>query len=490
MKKAVLLTVLAICLLRGVAAFGATAPQEPSGEVSSVPYITHVVRWFENIKDISKKYGIPVDVISEINNLSNNKIKKGQRLRIPADYQLYLEEKLGIRRGGGDAVTVPSSSNQAPEEAPAGVDAVQEAIPDDPQQQEPVVVFTPKSSVNAVLLLSLGSGNDNNLDFYSGALMAARDLGGSGIGVDLHVIDLSAGDLSDEAIKTIEEADVTFGPVQASGIKDILSKVENPSTVLISPLDPRGAALADTTANVIQAPSSARFQYDDLAQWIISDRKEEDNIVIISEKGARQSGGMALLSDKLSAGGITPQYFSYTILEGREILESFEKTFSAEATNRVVILSESEAFANDVVRNINVLIHNKYDIVLYSVSRIRSYDTIDVENLHNANLHVSMSYFINYNAPDVRKFIAAYRALFNSEPNQFAFQGYDVVSYFLKACAEYGTWWSKGIPDAPRAKGLQSSFKFEKGERSEGLLNTAVRRAVYGPDYSVKEILR
>ena len=489
MKKAALLITLAICMLRGVAAFGATAPQEPPVEESRVPYITHVVRWFENIKDISKKYGVPVDVISEINGLTKNKIKKGQRLKIPADYSLYLEEKLGIRRKPDATEAIIAQQASGKEAVAPGANAGPSLVvtPEAPPPQ-PVIVFAPKNSVNAVLLLSLGSGNDNNLDFYSGALMAARDLGGAGTGVDLHVIDLSAESLSDEAIRAIEEADVTIGPVQAAGIKDILSKVGNPSTVLISPLDPRGAALADTTANVIQAPSAGKFQYDDLAEWIISDRKPEDNIVIISEKGARQSEGMTILGDKLSGSGIMPRSFSYTILEGRDILESFEKVFSAEGTNRVAILSESEAFANDVVRNINVLIHNKYNVVLYSVSRIRSYDTIDVENLHNANLHVSMSYFINYNSPEVRKFIASYRALFNSEPNQFAFQGYDVVSYFMKACAAYGKWWSKGILDAPRADGLQSSFKFEKGERSEGLLNTAVRRAVYESDYSVTEI--
>lgn len=485
MKRAGLLIALAICLLRGAAAFGAASPQEPAGEGGSVPYITHIVRWFENIKDISKKYGVPVDVISEINGLSNNKIKKGQRLRIPADYNLYLEEKLGIRHSQDAPVQVQEQQPQG--DGPAPLVPVADTVGTE-AEPAPVIVFTPKASVNAVLLLNLGSGNDNNIDFYSGALMAARDLGKAGTGVDLHVIDLSAESLSDEAIETIEKADVAIGPVQAAGIKDILSKIENPSSVMISPLDPRGTALADTTSKVIQAPAATRFQYEDLAEWIISDRKPEDNIVIISEKGARQSEGMTLLGDKLSGSGIIPRSFSYTILEGRDILGSFEKVFAAEGTNRVAILSESEAFANDVVRNLNVLIHNKYDIVLYSVSRIRGYDTIDVENLHNANLHVSMSYFINYDSPEVRRFISEYRAIFNAEPNQFAFQGYDVVSYFLKACAEYGTWWSKGLIDAPRANGLQSSFKFEKGERSEGLLNTAVRRAVYGSDYSVKEI--
>ena len=112
-----------------------------------------------------------------------------------------------------------------------------------------------------------------------------------------------------------------------------------------------------------------------------------------------------------------------------------------------------------------------------------------MENLHRLNLHVSMSYYINYDKPEVMKFLAAYRALFSTEPNQFAFQGYDVTTFFINVCAEKGSWWRKALPSLGRSAGLGSSFEFEKGTRSQGLLNTAVRRAVYEFDYSVTETL-
>ena len=51
------------------------------------------------------------------------------------------------------------------------------------------------------------------------------------------------------------------------------------------------------------------------------------------------------------------------------------------------------------------------NVVLYSISKIRSFDTIEVEYLHNANLHVSISYFVDYDSPAVQRFLMKYRAI-------------------------------------------------------------------------------
>ena len=104
---------------------------------------------------------------------------------------------------------------------------------------------------------------------------------------------------------------------------------------------------------------------------------------------------------------------------------------TTEGTNRIVIASESEAFVNDVVRNLNLLIFNNIDVVLYAPSKIRSFETIEVENLHNTSLHVSLTYHIDYESENVKSFLMRYRALYNTEPTQFAFQGYDIARYFL-----------------------------------------------------------
>ena len=152
-----------------------------------------------------------------------------------------------------------------------------------------------------------------------------------------------------------------------------------------------------------------------------------------------------------------------------------------EGTNRVIIASESEAFVNDVVRNLNLTIHNKFNVVLYAPAKIRTFETIEIENFHNTNLHASLTYYIDYENPEVKQFIKKYRALFQTEPTQFAFQGYDVAKYFLGLCAKYGDSWMQHVEDAAM---LQSTFDLQTTENG-GYSNGGIRRIVYGSEYTV-----
>ena len=153
-----------------------------------------------------------------------------------------------------------------------------------------------------------------------------------------------------------------------------------------------------------------------------------------------------------------------------------------EGVNRVVIASDSEAFVNDVIRNLNLTIHNKFNVVLYAPAKIRTFETIEVENFHNTNLHASLTYYINYDDAAVKTFIMKYRAMFKTEPTQFAFQGYDVTRYFMGLFAKYGEGW---MGDAEDASMLQSSFDL-KPSGNGGYINTGIRRIVYGKEYSVE----
>jgi ABC-type branched-subunit amino acid transport system substrate-binding protein len=155
-------------------------------------------------------------------------------------------------------------------------------------------------------------------------------------------------------------------------------------------------------------------------------------------------------------------------------------------TNRVYIASDSEAFVNDVVRNLNLMIYNKYEVVLYAPSRIRNYETIEVENFHNTALHISTGYYIDYNDPRVQEFLLKYRALYNTEPTQFAFQGYDLAKYFIELAAKYGNRWIGKLEDSD-ASMLQSTFRFRKAGEG-GYINTGVRRIVYEDEWVVKRV--
>ncbi len=84
---------------------------------------------------------------------------------------------------------------------------------------------------------------------------------------------------------------------------------------------------------------------------------------------------------------------------------------------------------------------------------------------------------MDYSDKDVKNFLLSNRALYNTEPSQFAFQGYDTAKYFIGIVSKYGKNWRRKLEET-EGKGLHSDFQFN------GQTNAAVRRIVYRKDYT------
>lgn len=432
---------------------------------------THIVRWYETLRDIADKYKVSEESIMAINNLKDKKLKNRQKLIIPTEEYA--------------SAFVP----EAP--APAPVEEVEEEEMDieaafEDNTPEPEQTYISKSNIKATVLLPLKAtgtaSSKSNMDFYSGVLLAARELGESGISIDMDVHDISNGSFG-ATRRELEESDIIIGPVAAADITRLYA-VAPGIKALVSPLDPKAEQLAGRFETMVHAPASRSAQYEDMALWIKEDMMPGDKVLVISEKEARKGDEGRLLRAAVDSAHIAYTPFSYSILEGRNIQEPLETAMTAEGVNRIVIASESEAFVNDVVRNLNLTIHNKFNVVLYAPAKIRTFDTIEIDNFHNTNLHASLTYYIDYDKEEVKTFIKKYRALFKTEPTQFAFQGYDVARYFLGLCATYGEGWMQKAEDASL---LQSSFDLTRNGDA-GYTNKGVRRIVYGKEYSVQNV--
>ena len=462
----------------------ASKEQKEDGE-----FITHTVRWYEDIDDIAANYGVPVEAIVQANNLTSAKVKNRQKLQIPRDPSKYVAQAVSA------AAAAPAPVQEKPAEAPkqAAEETVAQAAPETVSpaaanhevEEDPQIRWRfpnlfgskGKSTVNSILLLPMK--NATSMDFYSGFLLAVKELGEQGIGSELSVYDVSNGALPVTASR-LAEADVVFGPIDPADITKVLNLADH-STAVVSPLDQKAASLVPSHRNLVQAPASLAAQYEDVIRWVRSDMSAGDKVIVISEKNGKQSD----LYGMIERSGLSFTPFSYSILQGRGIVTSLGNIMAKNGVNRIILDSESEAFVSDVVRNLTLLIHNKNQIVVYGPSKIRSFDTIDVENLHSVNLHVSMSYYIDYDNAKVRDFLLTYRGLYEAEPNQFAFQGYDLATYFIKAVAEYGDDWVDRLETLDRNAGLQADYQFlEAG--TGGLVNHGIRRAVYNPDFSVR----
>jgi hypothetical protein len=157
-------------------------------------------------------------------------------------------------------------------------------------------------------------------------------------------------------------------------------------------------------------------------------------------------------------------------------------------THQAKILdTKTEAFVNDAVRNLNLIVHNKFQLALYAPAKIRSFETIEVENLHNTSLHASLTYNIDYDNRNVQNFIRRYRAMFGTEPTQFAFQGYDIAKYFIGMASRYPKSWMSRL-DREDTEMLQNHFKF-RANGDGGFVNNGIRRIIYGKDYQIEEVL-
>ena len=459
-------------------------------------FIEHSVKWYEDLEDIARRYNVSVKEIMDLNKLDSKKLNTRQVLKIPVPVVKEEATDQAGNEGAGNETPAPQEAYTGDDESkantgeakPAEETKIEVVTEEWPQKEEDKVSFeftrpdtAPKELVNASLVLPFhtsGNVSELNMDFYSGVLMAMKDLEEQGVKVNLQVYDLMAGI---PPIDALVKSDFVLGPVASRDLEAILQRVEGKVPV-ISPLDQKAAALAENYPSFIQAPTPADNQYDDLGLWVKEDTQENDKIILVTEKNGTNTTAAVAVRSALARQELTYDIVNYAIVEGRSIPEALLEIMVKDGVNRVVVASESEAFTSDVVLNLGIMLGKGYQVVMYAPSKVRTFETIEGSAYHDVSLHISTSYYVDYSSPEVDRFVRAYRALFKTEPSQFAFQGYDTAMHFVTWVALYGHGWTQMLEHG-RSKGLHTDFLFD-ADPNGNHQNKAVRRIIYRPDYT------
>lgn len=437
------------------------APAPTPKKHDGTKHLKHTVKWYEtDINEIAEKYGVTVESIIRLNNLKSPKLTSRQKILIPDPEDQYSAQETELE----------------PQQAASDTTVT---------EQENALRFTQKDDVTFALLLPMDatgtSSKRNYMDFYSGVLLGIYDCANEGIGTDLRVYDIAEGNIPEA--ESLQECDFAIGPVHKADLAEILETSKD-STMIISPLDYRAETLLPKYNTLIQAPTERFEQLRDLVKWVKEDAAPTDRIIYISESNARDTAAVNAMLRILKESQMPYSRFSYNILQGRDITEPLLAKITKEGANRFIIESESEAWVNDVVRNLNLL-KKEGEIILYSPSKIRTFETIEPEYFHNISLHVSLSYNVDYESEDVRQFIMKYRALFMTEPTQFAYQGYDLATYFIRMVHKYGDAWESRLTEE-EGKMLQATLRFVR--KGLGYTNVGIRRVMYLPDGSITDV--
>ena len=462
---------------------------KPEPVIDEDGFLVHTVKWFEDIYDVAKAYGVTAQQIMDANGLRSSRISKRQTLRIPVTDEAKASLKHVVM--AEPEITEPKQADVQPDVAVVTEAPVfEETKPEDEAEEteEPAGgIFdwlTGKGSADIALVLpfnAAGRYSESNMDFYTGVLMALRDLEKEGVKTTLNVFDLQAGVPSSFELS---KNDFVLGPITTADLTTILG-VTGGQVPVISPLDQRAGDLAETYDGFIQAPSSAASQYAELAAWAKEDCLRGDQIILVTERTSSGSTAPAVgVREALIADGTSFEGVSWSVGEGRSLPASLTARLTKSGVNRIIVASEKETFVGDIVRNIGILLGRGYKIVMYAPSRVRTFETIDGSAYHQNDLHICSPYFADYETDPVKSFVRTYRALYRTEPSQFAFQGYDLTRYFANLCAKYGNNWTRALNQVT-GSGIHTDFRFVK-VRGKSWRNTGIRRIVYNPDYSTE----
>jgi len=429
-------------------------------------FVLHRVKWYDSMLMLSLKYKVSQEAIMKANNMTSSSLTVGQMILIPVaksvtitdiDDNAIIDVSEDEFEGDGDdgpKLTIIDPENESEED-----------------WQPEFVPFSGTANVALMLPFSAKTTpSDNFLNFYAGVLMALEDLRKDGTNVNLKVIDMSDFDGAEQMFEAsgLEGIDFVIGNFTPESIDEAAAWCDSHHTPLVSPLDQKIEAATYNHRYLINAQLSTATQTMRLAESIDFD-PGKDNVIVLGDTGEHAGVFHQDVVQSLDSLGIP-----YTTVYG-----GIQNALQGGKTNHVIITSERESVAASAVRNVGLLTrNNNYDIIGYASHKIRRFDSIDSELFSRINAHFLMGYNVDYSDENVRNFVRRYRALYNTEPGNFAFQGYDIASYFISALKKYGNDMINGIAGFP-AEGLQINFRFDRRTAAGGMFNEATKNVVY-----------
>lgn len=396
-----------------------------------VPYINHKVRWFEDLDDIAKKYGVSKASIRQFNGMTSDRLKGYKVLRIPQKGERTPGEDV-VTTDGTNTSTDLSNGNNGNNNGNwnNGNNNVSTDYDYDGYKQMPSIDTNRKRVVSLVLPMNAGGKiNGNYMDFYAGALIAATQLKEEGANLQINVIDQGAGS-SLESILNSEEllsSDLIIGPVRSSALRVFIPVADQKRIPIVSPLDASADSLLDMSSCFFQAPLSQERQNEALAEMIVEKSRELSNpnvLLVFNRNHSKDSASAENLKNILMEKGLYVDQAGYV-----DVLKGMKKT----KDNIVIAHTTVEATAIEIVRNLDIQMIEGDKVTLFGTPRWKGFETIDMNLLFKYNLTLCMPYNVDLQKPEVRNFIRRYRALYKDEPSANSFSGYDIFYFFGRA---------------------------------------------------------
>jgi len=347
------------------------------------------------------------------------------------------------------------------------------------------------------------------LQFYEGFMMAAEAMEKQGMKLDLTVIDVTENVASAErALSQIEnkELDLIVGPFFGKSFDVVEEYAKANGIPVVNPLSTRKTVIEDSP-NVVKAKAGdvgmiltisnlVKNHYSNANVFIVSREKDTDSVFLnqlehhlnyaVNEEvtvsgdeflqfARNESERMEMGSHLVSTIDVEGQVYStgdfQDGLTDKVVISNSVKRYpyseiakvksqlSGVRDNVIIAYGDDNVFATQMLNSLTKSA-DRFPITLVCAPDWQKHEKLLVDNLLKMHAIFVSDFFVDYNNDDAKRFVLRFRQKYVTEPQQYAFEGYDVGCYFLNALMQYGSDDLINCLHCYQASMLHTSYRF------------------------------
>ncbi|MFZ6052974.1 PBP1 and LysM peptidoglycan-binding domain-containing protein [Halocola ammonii] len=482
---------------------------QPAVPMAQVPaekdsLVHHKVKPQETLYAISKKYGVTIEAIKEVNNGLPEGLKAESTIRIP---------KLKNETPGNAVTDKPADREQRVQTQISERDVPSRNQRFDTNKElqfseivsDTVTAFPDRFKVGILMPFYLNYLDSEKtavprkvqrlqeiaMSFYRGASMSADSLKNWGLNADLVVVDVNdqLNQITPRLQKDLPDADLVIGPLQRDAIEIVTDFYSGSNAHQVIPV-PQPNKILLQRENMTELVPSEITEMRIMAREVAA-HHQKDNIILVRAGGIRYKDMFDAFKAELEAAISRDTIYEIGEVKILEIseksAEGLEEKLNSVRTNVVVVPCNDKAVIADLIRRMGGVSRKDYEFAMYGTSEWINFNFFDIETRNKLNLHLPSNSMIDYESEEVLSFVRSYREKYNTEPDQYAFLGYDIFQYFGMKMLRYGARFPNYLTNFTDEDLLSTQFDFAKTGIESGFENQFVYILEYEDNQFKKE---
>ena len=467
----------------------------------------HKVEAGQTLFSIAKQYDTSIEKLKELNPELKDGLKGGQTLKIPPSTakaesiktakisNVVVEKSVHTEtaHSSGKAIIKPDITSILAHSDSLHVSAINYS--GKLKDEYAIAFFLPfhAEEANAIDIDQITKGDTQlpnkttiALQFYEGALLAIDSLKKQKLKAKIFVYDIDDRDslniLNLLKKPELSKMDLMIGPLNGSSFMPVARFAKEHAIPIVSPFTQINKILFDNLY-VCKVLPSTTLQVEQMALYVV-DSFHSQNIILVNDGNFKEiSLYNSFKNTANKAFKQSPLKITDSLREANS-LTKIESMLNPSKLNVIVLPSNNQSYVTEFISKLNAL-HGKNKIMVFGLQSWINFDNLDFDYLNNLSLHVPSNNYIDYQNPKTQNFIKNYVDKFKTDPEIYAYQGFDVAAYFISSLQKNGTGFLKNVVD-DKYQGIETHFNFMRYPSNSGFENKFVFILKYQDNKLVK----